>query len=43
MALNVPSPKKQADDAKRLAKLLARIEKNQAREAKSKGNLRSVR
>jgi hypothetical protein len=42
MVLHVPSVKKQADDAKRLAKLLARIEKNhKTREAKSaKENLK---
>jgi hypothetical protein len=35
----VPSAKKQAEDAKQLAKLLLRIETNhKAREAKSKGN-----
>jgi hypothetical protein len=42
MVLHVPSVKKQADDARRLAKLLARIETNRkAREAKQtgKGNL----
>jgi hypothetical protein len=34
---HVPSVKKQADDAKRLAKLLARVENNlKARDAKSK-------
>jgi hypothetical protein len=36
MVLGVPSVKKQADDARRLAKLLGRIETNRkAREAKS--------
>jgi hypothetical protein len=38
MVLNVPSARKQADDAKHLAKLLLRIETNlKAREAKQTG------
>jgi hypothetical protein len=38
MAPKAPSPKRQAADAKRLAKLLARIQKNRkAREAKTEG------
>ena len=41
MVLHVPSVKKQADDAKRLAKLLLRIETNlEAREAKPTGKAR---
>jgi hypothetical protein len=37
----IPSARKQADDAKALAKLLVRIETNlKAREVKNKGNLK---
>jgi hypothetical protein len=42
MVLKVPTVKKQADDAKRLAKLLARIEKNlKAHEAKRAGKAKA--